>query len=37
MMLSSPGALLRLILFIDTSTSDGSMDGGSMAEVVVIM
>ena len=34
-MLSSPGALLRFSLFIDASTSDGSMDGGSMVEVVV--
>ena len=35
MMLSSPGALLHFSLFIDASTSDGSMDGGSMVEVVV--
>ena len=34
MMFSSPGALLRFSLFIDASTS-GSMDGGSMLEVVV--
>ena len=35
MMLSSPYALLRFSLFIDVSTSDGSMDCGSMVEVVV--
>ena len=35
MMLSSPGALLRFSLFIDASTSDRSMDGASMLEVVV--
>ena len=35
MMLSSPGALLRFSLFIDASTSDCSMDGASMLEVVV--
>ena len=35
MMLSSPSALLHFSLFIDTSTSDGIMDGGSMVEVVV--
>ena len=35
MMLSSPGALLHFSLFIDTSTSDRSIDGGSMVEVVV--
>ena len=34
-MLFSPGALLRFSLFIDCSTSDGSMDGGSIVEVVV--
>ena len=34
-MLSSPGALLHFSLFIDVSTSDGSMNGGSMEEVVV--
>ena len=34
-MLSSPGALLHFSLFIDASTSDCSMDGGSMLEVVV--
>ena len=34
-MLSSLGALLRFSLFIDPSTSDGSMDGGSMVELVV--
>ena len=32
MMLSCPGALLRFSLFIDASTSDGIMDGGSMVE-----
>ena len=35
MTLSSPGALLRFSLFIDASTSDRSMDGASMLEVVV--
>ena len=35
MILSSPSALLRFSLFIDASTSDGSMDGGSMVEVIV--
>ena len=34
-MLSSPSALLRFSFFIDTSTSDGGMDGGSMVEVVI--
>ena len=34
-MLSSPGALLRFSLFIDASTSDGSMDGESVLEVFV--
>ena len=34
-MLSSPGAILRFSPFIDASTSDGRVDGGSMVEVVV--
>ena len=34
-MLSSPSALLRFSLFIDASTSDGSMDGGAIVKVVV--
>ena len=35
MALSSPDVLLRFSLFIDISTSDGSMDGGLMVEVAV--
>ena len=35
MVLSSPGALLHFSLFIDAATSDSSMGGGSMVEVVV--
>ena len=35
MMLPSRGALLRFSLFMDASTSDGSIDGGSMVEVVL--
>ena len=35
MMLSSHGALLQFSLVIDVSTSDGSMDGGSMVEISV--
>ena len=34
-MLSSPGALLRFSLFVDASTSDGSMDSASVLEVIV--
>ena len=34
-MLSSPAALLHFRIFVDTSTFDGSMDGGSMVEVIV--